>query len=313
VTKTNAQIKAEQSLPATYELNPPCFRARVAFYSLMRKRWRLTLGLALAVAVLAVIGHIIRSQWLPAEPVVQGKPLSFWLPRAIMENPGGVHYNHDHYREALGSVGTPAVPFILATLRKSDSPMANHYRALWPRLPVIVKRILPTPSAPNYFPQDAAAALMCLGTNAIPSLEDAIDDGNPGVREAAAQALCGFAGGALSTADTARIFGRAIKDGDPAVRVFAAFALTRIGPAASNSVPALIRALDGPQTNHLPISVFYAHAGAATALAAIGRPAGPAIPVLTRLVPFQDHETQCVFTNAMRVLEESQIEKDKIE
>jgi hypothetical protein len=95
--------------------------------------------------------------------------------------------------------------------------------------------------------------------------------------------------------------------------VYAAFALARIGPAASNSVPALIRALEGPQTNRLPMSVFYAHAGAATALAAIGRPAAPAIPVLTRLLPFADRETRCVFTNALRVLEEAQIEKNRTE
>jgi HEAT repeat protein len=278
----------------------------------MRKRWRLLLGLALVAVVVAVIGHIIRSQWLPAEPVVQGKALSFWLPRAIMENPGGVHYNQDHYREAVAAAGPAAVPFILAKLRKSDSSLANTYRHLWPRLPSLLQRFLPKPKAPDYFAFDAAAALMCLGTNAIPSLEDAIDDGDPGVRAAAAQALCGFAGGALSTADTARIFGRAIKDGDPAVRVFAAFALARIGPAASNAVPALIRALDASQKNLAPMSAFYAHAGAATALAAIGSRAAPAIPVLTRLLPRADHETQCVFSNALRALEPP-TEKDKAE
>jgi len=269
----------------------------------MRKRWRLSLGLALAVALIAFVWHAIRSQWLPAEPIYQGKPLSSWLPKVLFENPGGVHNSPDHYKDARAAVGTPAIPFILAKLRKSDSTLANRYRDLWPRFPAILKRVLPKPSPADYSTWSAAAALICLGTSAIPSLVDAMGDGNPAVRAAAGQALCGFAGGALSITDTDRIFGRAIQDSDAEVRVYAAFALARLGPAASNSVPALIRALDSPQNGHTPGTVFYIHAGAATALAAIGRPATPAIPVLTRLLPAADHDTQCIFTNAINALE----------
>jgi hypothetical protein len=284
-----------------------CSSTRDGLYSIMRKRWLLSLGLALAVALLAGFWLIMGSQWLPTEPVYQGKPLSFWLPRAIMFNTGGVRYNPDNYRDALAAAGPRAIPFILGKLRKSDSSLAKILRALWPRLPPALKRMIPMPRNPradhDYPSRDAAAALMCLGTNAIPSLVDAIDDSNPSVREAAAEALCGFAGGSLSTNDTARIFGKAIEDKDAGVRMFAAFALARIGPAASNSVPALIRALDSPQSGHVPGEMFFVHGSAASALAAIGRPAMPAIPVLTRLLPAADHSTQCILTNALRVLE----------
>jgi HEAT repeat protein len=267
----------------------------------------------LAAALTAFIWHSIRSQWLPSEPMYQGKPLSSWLPVVLFENPGGVHHSPDHYKEALAALGRPAVPFILAKLRKSDSALANRYRDLWPRFPPVFKRVLPQPSPPDYSTWSAAAALICLGTNAIPSLVDAMDDGNPAIRAAAGQALCGLAGGALSTKDTARIFGRAIKDSDAEVRVYAAFALARIGPAASNSVPALIRALESPQNGHAPGTLFFVHAGAASALAAIGRPATPAIPVLTRLLPAADHDTQCIFTNALRALEMQTVDKNRTE
>lgn len=277
----------------------------------MRKRWRLWLGLGLAVAVLAVTGQIIRSRWLPPEPVYQGKPLSDWLPRAIMENSGGIHYNHDHYRDALAAAGSRAVPFILAKLRKNDSPLADRYRKLWPRLPALLKRFFPQPRPPDYFAQDAAAALMCLGTEAIPELVEAVDDSNPAVRQAAEQALCGFAGGALSDRDAARVFGQAIEDGDPGVRLFAAFALSRIGPAASNSVPALIKALSSSQTAREPGKVFFVHEAAASALAAIGRPAAPAIPVLTSLLPAADRDTLCAFTNAVHAIEFQLADKEK--
>jgi hypothetical protein len=273
----------------------------------MRKRWRLALGMGLGLSVILIAGcwWIFVSQWFPFEPVYQGKPLSYWLPRAIMFNTGGVRYNRDHYRDALAAAGPRAVPFILARLRRNDSALIKRFRDRWPRMPAVLKRLLPAPGDPHdYYPtRDAAAALMCLGTNAIPSLVDAIEDRNPAVREAAAEALCGFAGGAVSTEDTARIFGKAVKDKDAGVRVYAAFALARIGPAASNSVPALIQALDSPQSGSIPGEVFFVHASAASALAAIGRPATPAIPVLTRILPTADHTTGCVLTNALHALE----------
>jgi HEAT repeat protein len=294
-------------------MQPSCLSAQDGVYSIMRKRWRLTLGLALAVALTAFVWHGIRSQWLPSEPMYQGRPLSSWLPKVLFENPGGVQNSPDHYRDALAAVGPPAVPFILAKLRKSDSALANRYRDLWPRFPAVLQRVLPKPSPPDYSTWSAAAALICLGTNAIPALVDAMDDGNPAVREAVGQALCGLAGGALSTKDTARLFGQAIKDSDAEVRVYAAFALARIGPAASNSVPALIRALNSPQNGRTPGTIFFVHAGAASALAAIGRPATQAIPVLTRLLPAADHDTQCIFTNALNALEMQTAGANKIE
>jgi hypothetical protein len=289
--------------------NPLASPTELAFTPLVRKRWLPLTFLALAVALIAFVWHTIRSEWLPSEPIYHGKPLSFWLPKVLFENPGGVHNSPDHYKEALAAVGSPAVPFILAKLRKSDSALANRYRDLWPRFPAVLKRVLPQPKPPDFSTWSAAAALICIGTNAIPALVDAMNDGNPAVRAAAGQALCGFAGGALSTKDTARIFGRAINDNDAEVRVYAAFALARIGPAASNSVPALIRALNSPQIGHTPGTTFYVHAGAATALAAIGRPATPAIPVLTRLLPAADHDTQCIFTNAINALQAQSADK----
>jgi HEAT repeat protein len=284
-------------------MQPSCFSDWDGVYSVMRKKWRLSLGLALAIVLTAFAWHTIRSQWLPSEPIYQGKPLSLWLPTVLFQNPGGIHNSPDHYQDALAAIGQPAVPFILAKLRKSDSALANRYRDLWPRCPPLLKRILPQPKPSDYSTWSAAAALICLGTNAMPDLVNAMEDGNPAVREAAGQALCGLAGGALPTKDTIRIFGRAIEDSDAEVRVYAAFALARIGPAASNSVPALIRALASQQKGRITGTTFFVHAGAASALAAIGRSATPAIPVLTRLLPAADHDTQCVFTNALNALE----------
>ncbi len=275
----------------------------------MRKRWLLLTCLVLAVGLAVFVWHTIRSEWLPSEPMYQGKPLSAWLPHVLFEHPVGVHFSPDHYKEALLAVGSPAVPFILAKLRKSDSALANRYRTLWPRVPPMLKRVLPKPNPRDFSTWSAAAALICVGSNAIPSLIDAMQDGNPAIRAAAGQALCGFAGGALSTKDAARIFGRAIKDTDAEVRVYAAFALARIGPAASNSVPALIAALNSPEIGHEPGTTFYVHAGAAAALGAIGGPATAAIPVLTRILPAADHDTQCIFTNVINSLERQSAEK----
>jgi hypothetical protein len=61
--------------------------------------------------------------------------------------------------------------------------------------------------------------------------------------------------------------------------------------------------LNSSQNGRTPGTTFYVHGGAASALAAIGPRGTPAIPVLTRLLPAEDHDTQCIFTNALHALE----------
>jgi len=164
-------------------------------------------------------------------------------------------------RPVLSKMGTSAIPFILQHVRDRDPAVTN------------------SRGVADYFGY--------IGSNAVPQLAIAAEDRDPLVREAATLALLPFAGNVLSTNETARLFGKALEDEDDTVSQTAPEALFSIGPAASNSVPALIRALGlcVTDTNKSwwwkdDVTCF-----ASLTLASIGPPAASAFPVLTNLLP----------------------------
>jgi HEAT repeat protein len=162
---------------------------------------------------------------------------------------------------ALSTIGTSAIPFIIQHVRDRDPAVTYSRRVA------------------GYFGY--------IGSNAIPQLAVAAEDPDPLVREAATLALLPFAGNALSTNETARIFGKSLEDTNEMVSENAAEALWVIRPAVSNSVPALIRALESclTDTNKSDSWKYSMTCGAASILASIGPPAAAAYPVLTNLLP----------------------------
>lgn len=226
----------------------------------------------LAVLLLAIVGALAcpSAHAAPVEPVYQGKPLGWWLTwwSTNREGPWMESGDTPRFRSAdlsqcgpaFSEMGSAAIPFILERVREKDPSLAY------------------SPWVARYFGY--------IGPDAIPQLTKALEDPNPAVRRAAALALESFALGSLSTNETARVFAKALDDEDDVVSCASVEALAKIGKAASNSVPGLIRSLQASltDTNKSDDWKHIVRCGGAAILADIGPPASNAVPVLTNLL-----------------------------
>jgi hypothetical protein len=160
----------------------------------------------------------------------------------------------------LSAIGPAAVPFVLQRLGEKP-PLRLHS-------------------------QQAAEYFGYIGSNAIPQLLQALDDPNPEVRRACLVALTPYAGNLLSTNETARVFGKALTDLDDEVILASLEGLDRIGSAASNSVPDLIRVLNMAVTdsNKADTWKWSTTAFGTHILATVGPAATNAAPVLKSLL-----------------------------
>jgi len=139
--------------------------------------------------------------------------------------------------EALSKPGLEAVPAILDALaeeRAAGQPGVVYSRRVLPR-----SRPYPTPSG-NRFHDTAIQALAKMGAAVVPTLDEALGDRAPTIRESAATALGRLGAEAKPAVPT--LIGL-FKDRDPAVRLRAAEAVGQLGPTLPETVPALTAAL----------------------------------------------------------------------
>jgi HEAT repeat protein len=125
-----------------------------------------------------------------------------------------------------------------------------------------------------------------MGTNAFPSLIEAFKDPSPLVREAAVFGVLTSSTYMTNITQPEWIIPELIPlVNDPAenVRRFAAGALGKLGPAASNAVPALSAALNEPSARHPNLTAWIA-----TALGKIGPASSIALPRLKELLKDPD-------------------------
>lgn len=258
--------------------------------SLMRFPKKRAVLVALA-AILLAIGLAAIVFQSPPEPSYQGEPLNSWLDdMAQQQRFTKRKHNFEECRTALQTMGPSAIPFIIHKLNQNDSPWHNKYRERWPNLPPFLKSHLPKPNDGMFDARIAAMAIGHIGTNALPYLPSKMHDSNPAVREAALTCLSGLYFSNHATNKTIALSIPALKDSDAAVRLWAAMALGRIGPAASNAVPALIGDLQsGEAGRHSSKNErVYVRANTALALGNIGPAAAAAVPALTNLMATGD-------------------------
>jgi hypothetical protein len=198
--------------------------------------------------------------------------------------------SYGQYTPVFAALGTNSIPFVLRRLSRDDSFLKNSYREVYPKLPGFIKKYLPARnprSGERFFQASmAAAALQACGSNAVPVLIPKLKDGNPAVREACFSSVSGLAHSSMSTRETISTFLPCLDDSEPMVRVNAALFYGRLGPAASNAIPALIRNLRSNETgrHHYASERVYVRAISAMALGQIGPPAVSAVPALTNLM-----------------------------
>jgi hypothetical protein len=201
----------------------------------MKPRLYLVCGVLLFAAVAAVW---VWSPWEArrAEPVYEGKPISYWLAPPVGGD--GVIF------PPKGMVtDSNAVPFLVEALNRQSTPFEKAYASVWPRLSVSLRRRLGQPANPSHGRVVAATTLGSMGALAqpvIPALVRALNDRYPAVRGAAASAL-GELGREDETVVTA--LRAALSDNSEEVRCYAARSLAQLGHKDRTTINALVAAL----------------------------------------------------------------------
>jgi HEAT repeat protein len=231
-------------------------------------------------AVLALfLGAVALGLLKPNAPSYQGKSINVWLRQLNSAfNQNDLQQRHEA-EQAFQTIGTQAVPYIVANFRRRDSAWSSHYRNIFGKLPAWLQRLLPSArqELPSYIGQ---FALFAIGEPAKPALINVLKDGDPVVREASAATLGSLAlynGTDLHDAKPALI--ELLRDPDAGVRWHAASDLGYLGSDAAAAVPRLIPLLKDPQTRRKGSQV-YVRSAAARTLGKIGPRAETALPPL---------------------------------
>ena len=167
---------------------------------------------------------------------------------------------------ALGSIGKPAIPTLIETLRQES-------KAAW-------NRNIDRGDFTNPSQLDSIYGLAAVGEPAVPALTEVLGDRNWWTRAGAAAAL-GCMGEPAHSAVPALV--KALKDDSEWVRRNAADTLGNIGPSARSAVPALVEALgDNSPVSRWSLSDSPLRENAMIALAKMGQLPQSAIPVMEK-------------------------------
>jgi len=241
---------------------------------------------ALAIAIIAISAALLFRPFLPPQPYYQGKSLDSWLDEWTTNHSFA---NSSDYTKVVAVIGTNSIPFVLRRLERDDSFLKNKYREVWPKLPGFVKKFLPkrNPNSYDFFNASMASwAIESCGSNAVPLLLPKLKDGNPAVREACMASLSALVRDSMPTTEIISTFLPCLDDSDAMVRVNATLIYRRLGPEASNAIPALIRNLRSDEAGRHKFTheTVFVRANSALALGRMGPLALSAVPALTNLM-----------------------------
>ncbi len=179
---------------------------------------RLPLGRAVLVGLIVGLSAWLVLSFRSHEPIYQGKSVTFWIQSLTNNLP-----QREQAEKALGEIGIPAMPYLVAAFEKPEGFWAKRYSYLREAAPAVTRKFLPEP-----FPWET-------------------------IRTAIAQVL-GWTGSAYRWSDglgeapstpqierAVRALARGLADPSPGVRTFSAQALAFFGPNARNAVPSLLK------------------------------------------------------------------------
>lgn len=239
----------------------------------MNTRWKITLAFLLAILAAWLVVRLTQTP----EPSYQGKTISEWLDDRAAGKPTG-------HEQAIQAIGTNALPCIIRCLVRNDSEFWKAYRALYTNNGKTNRVFLPPPMT-IFEVYDGGRLLLLLGTNSIPHAIVLLKHRSPTVREAAANGLSKVLNSNYRAAKQGPQALPALIEALEDMDLFphAAWALGRMGPAASNAIPALTKVLADTHVtgDEMRTNAFHRRrAIAAHVLGEIGPSALSAVPYL---------------------------------
>jgi hypothetical protein len=162
------------------------------------------------------------------KPSYQGKPVNYWLHELNFAT-GDVRRAEWAFR----FMDSNAVPFLVATLDKTDGPLKQVYFRCYPKLPAILKTKLPRPVPADELRDYAISALGAIGPAAkpaIPSLLNVLANAPNGSRRQNVLTSLDAIDGGQYQQEVLDAWLRARSDSDPEVARVATTILTRRFP-----------------------------------------------------------------------------------
>lgn len=238
----------------------------------MKPTWKRAALLVGLVVVLGAVGLL----WIqPADPVVEGNPLSYWIRQLQSRS------NRRDAEAAIREVGPRAIPILFARIRSEQSLQFRVKRHLWSHLPEVIRSHISAPREIDPFlPDNVGQAISFFGPPAVPIVVPALEDPNSRIRLAALAAFFWIGPDAASALPAVA---KLLEDPSGAVRFRAVQTLAKMGPSRKQAVPDLIRlfdqnASDPESEKDAPICEI-----AIQTLGTMGTDASAAVPELKRL------------------------------
>ncbi len=186
------------------------------------------------------------------EPRYQGRSITELQDEWAAKRLNGFHIENG-FQEALQHLGANALPYVVANLALNDSAWRSNYGRLQARMPIPLQRLFRKPK-PLLQVGDGAIIFHSLGSNSIPCAIGLLRHPSPTVRQAVAWGIAAISGQSAATTNAIPTLTQCLGDPEGMVRFYTVIALAQMGPDASNAVPALTKILEtglSPPTSSL--------------------------------------------------------------
>jgi HEAT repeat protein len=241
----------------------------------------LALGLVVLVCAALTVSHLTRSETRPADPVIQGQPVSVWVKKALETGDA----------RKLAELGPDVIPFLCQALQRRSGVLNTTWVKVWPFLPNIIQSYFQPPILARETRIRAVVALReigPIGEAGIPGLIERLADPDRQIRLHAAISLGSFGPDAASALPRLEPF---LKDKSHTVRVYSANAVWKITHKVEPVLTVLEEGLkDKAAGFRWAAPVFLGEMGAA---------AEPAIPLLEEASKDTDKQVASLAVQAL--------------
>jgi hypothetical protein len=288
----------------------------------VRKKRVILCLIGAALALIALLAYNPTS----GEPSYEGHPLSYWV--AILGS-SPPRSDEEKAKNAIDHIGAAALPFLVKwiqynpprwkrtvayTLARTPLPLAHKlanrmigprlvigthfaFAALGPRaMPAFddLRHLMNDTNRPNTT-TEAARALSCFGTNALPALLAVITNTNHPARVGALSAIAEMSHLPDAAQTAVPVIINCLTDTNPTVQIVAIVTLGRLKASPQVSVPALVSCL---KTKYETIRFC-----SAAALGQFGPQATSAIPALTNALTDADRRVRASAAKALHEID----------